>query len=189
MKTDQELINEIKTFGDESSLMEIINRHSGIYHVMVDKFLSGQANTQERQSLMEDKEFTIYSSVIKFDPDRGAKFPTYLALETKWKCLNILNKKGKSKECSFEEMIFEPKSSGGFEESEREEVFSLFKEFVEKQSDKRMKKIFDIRYNGYHNKLTPWKTVSKELGMSIQGAINVHNRCLGEFKKKLINYV
>lgn len=189
MKTDQQLINDVKDNGDEDSLVEIINRHSGIYHVMVDKFLSGQGNSRERESLMEDKEFTIYSSVIKYDPNRGAKFPTYLALETKWKCLNALTKKGRAKECSFEEMIFEPNNSGGFEESEREEVFSLFKEFVEKQSDKRMKKIFDIRYNGTNNKLIPWKVISKELGMSIQGAINVHNRCLGDFKKKLTNYV
>ena len=141
---------------------------------------------------MEDKEFTIYNSVIKYKAERGAKFPTYLALETKWKCLNVLTKKGKSKECSLEELIIEPKNlsvSGGFEESEREEIFNLFKKHVDNQSDERMKKIFDIRYNGLHNKLTPWKTVSEELGMSIQGTINVHNRCLGDFKKKLTNYV
>lgn len=189
MKTDQELINEVKNNGNEKSLVEIINRHSGVYHVMVDKFLSGAMNTEDRQSAIEDKEFTIYSSVIKYDSTKGAKFPTYLANQAKWKCLNILTKKGKSKECALEEMFSEPNTSGGFEESEREEVFSMFKEFVNKQSDERMKKIFDIRYNGPHNKLTPWRLVANSLEMSIQGVINVHNKCLGEFKRKLENYV
>lgn len=189
MKTDQELINEVKNDGNENSLVEIINRHSGIYHVMIDKFLSGDINAQDKQTAMEDKEFTIYSSVIKYDPSKGAKFPTYLANQAKWKCLNILTKKGRSKECALEEMFSEPNTSGGFEESEREEIFSLFKKFVDKQSDERMKKIFDIRYNGRHNKLTPWRSVAESLGMSIQGVINVHNKCLGEFKRKLVNYV
>jgi len=189
MKTDQELINEVKEKGDEQSLLEIINRHSGIYHVMIDKFLSGDLNNQEKQSAMEDKEFTIYNSVIKYDPTKGAKFPTYLANQAKWKCLNILTKKGRKKECALEEMFSEPDVSGGFEESEREEIFSLFKKFVSKQSDERMKKIFDIRYNSGNNKITPWRLVAESLGMSIQGVINVHNKCLGEFKRKLVNYV
>jgi len=83
VQTDQELINKIKEDQDNESLIEIINRHSGVYHDMVDKFMSGNHNCADRDAILQDKEFAIYNSVLKYDSSRGAKFPTYLANEAK----------------------------------------------------------------------------------------------------------
>lgn len=189
MRTDQELIDRVKEDQDNDSLLEIINRHSGVYHDMVDRFLSGNKNSAERESLLEDKEFTIYNSVMKYDSSRGAKFPTYLANEAKWKCLNSLTRKKKFQKCSLEELLKQPQSEGDLEIHENHEVFSLFKLFLQKEKDERMEKIIDMRYNGVSNKLTPWRKIAKSLGMSIQGVINIHNRCLLKFKKESENYV
>ena len=156
---------------------------------MVDRFLSGSKNTAERDSLIEDKEFTIYNSVMNYDSSRGAKFPTYLANEAKWKCLNTLTKNNKFQKCSLEEILKQPHSEGDLEIHENYEVFSLFKLFLEKEKDKRMEKIVDMRYNGLSNKVTPWRKIAKHLGMSIQGVINIHNRCLLKFKKESEKYV
>jgi hypothetical protein len=72
---------------------------------------------------------------------------------------------------------------------ENYEVFSLFKSFLQKEKDRRMEKIIDMRYNCVSNKLTPWRKIAKSLDMSIQGVINIHNRCLLKFKKQSENYV
>tara|TARA_A200000159_G_scaffold122466_1_gene116912 strand:- start:3088 stop:3657 length:570 start_codon:yes stop_codon:yes gene_type:complete len=189
METDQELIDRVKEDQDSNSLVEIIERHSGIYHDMVDRFLSGSRNTAERDSLLEDKEFTIYNSVMKYDSSRGAKFATYLANEAKWKCLNTLTRNKKFQKCSLEDILKQPQSEGDLEVHENYEVFSLFKSFLQKEKDKRMEKIIDMRYNGVSNKLTPWRKIAKSLDMSIQGVINIHNRCLLKFKKQSENYV
>ena len=44
---------------------------------------------------------------------------------------------------------------------------------------------------GEKNKVMPWKKISKELNMSIQGCINIHNSAIEEFKLELKdnNYV
>ena len=63
------------------------------------------------------------------------------------------------------------------------------KKFLDKEKDKRVKKIIDMRYNGVSNKLTPWRKIAKSLGMSIQGVINIHNRYLSKFQKESENYV
>lgn len=189
MRTDQELIDRIKENQDNDSLIEIISRHSGVYHDMVDKFLSGERNMADRDSLLQDKEFTIYNSVLKYDSSRGAKFPTYLANETKWKCLNTLTKNKKFQKCSLDDLLKQPQDKSDLEFCENSEVFSLFDKFLEKEKDLRFKKIIDMRYNGPHNKLTPWRKIAKKLGMSIQGVINIHNRCMLKFKKESENYV
>jgi len=189
MQTDQELIENVKTNNDNDSLVEIINRHSGVYHGMVDRFLSGDKNTEDRDNILLEKEFTIYSSVLKYDPTRGAKFTTYLANEAKWKCLNALTRNKKFKKCPLEDLIKQPEDEGGFEFHENYEVFSLFKNSLDKEKDKRVKKIIDMRYNSASNKVTPWRKIAKALGMSIQGVINIHNRYLSKFKKESENYV
>ena len=50
-----------------------------------------------------EKDSTIYSSALNYDPDRNTKFSTHLANQTKWKCLNIINKKKKRKEFFIDE--------------------------------------------------------------------------------------
>ena len=40
VQSDLTLINRIKENNDQDSLLELINRHSGIYHTMVNYFLS-----------------------------------------------------------------------------------------------------------------------------------------------------
>jgi hypothetical protein len=55
-----------------------------------------------------------------------------------------------------------------------------------------VEKIFEMRYIiGEKNKVMPWKKISKELNMSIQGCINIHNSAIEEFKLELKdnNYV
>ncbi len=185
MQTDQELINRVQEEQDNDSLVEIINRHSGVYQDMVDKFLSGGKNVADRDGLLEDKEFAIYSSVMKYDPSRGAKFPTYLANQARWTCLNTLTRNKKFQKCSLEELLRPPQSEGDLEIHENDEIFSLFKSFLAKEKDKRFKKVIDMRYNSLSNNVTPWSKVAESIGMSIQGVINIHNRCLLKFKKKI----
>ena len=57
---------------------------------------------------------------------------------------------------------------------------------IEKHPDGRVKRIFKLRYiDPKFNKLTPWKNVSRELKMSIQGCINIHNAAIKVIRKEL----
>ena len=60
----------------------------------------------------------------------------------------------------------------------------MLKDSLNKEKDVRVKKIIDMRYNGPHNKLTPWRIIANELEMSIQGCINIHNRFINKLKKQ-----
>lgn len=186
--TDFDLIEKIKQDADSDSLLELINRHSGIYNMMVDKFLSGNSNILDRNELIDEKNYIIYNSAIKFDASKNAKFPTYLANQTKWICLNKITKKNKNQELPLEEMLSEPYDEFTYDNMQNEEVLSLFKKYVDSECDEKSKNVIDMRYNTCNNKLVPWRIIAKKLEMSIQGVINIHNRCLDKFKS-INNYV
>lgn len=154
---------------------------------MVDRFASGKT-ILDKDLIMDDKDFTIYSSALKFDSTRETKFSTHLANEVKWKCLNAINKIKKRKESNIEDDVnyVEP-SCGDFIDSINErETLRNFQNLLDEENDERVKKIIDMRYNSVNNKLTSWKIIASHLHMSIQGCINIHNKFINKHKK---NYV
>ena len=98
-KSDLILINNIKKGKDiDKSLMELISRHSGIYVNMIEAFAAKTSNYINYNELIEEKDYHIYKSVLKFDCKRGTKFSTHLGNETRWMCLNLYNKNKKNNE-------------------------------------------------------------------------------------------
>ena len=136
--------------------------------------------------MVGEKDSTIYSAALNYDPTRKTKFSTHLANQTKWKCLNILNKKKKNKEFQLDENsnYSEPFCDSFLREIDKEEAFSFFNKCLKKEKDERVKKIIDLRYGVDNNKLTPWRKIAEELDMSIQGCINSHNRFINKVKKE-----
>tara|TARA_R110000824_G_C14927491_1_gene648366 strand:+ start:71 stop:679 length:609 start_codon:yes stop_codon:yes gene_type:complete len=188
--SDLTLISKIQDDNDQDSLLEIIDRHSGIYHSMVNYFMSHPALTLDKSYLVGEKDSTIYDSALNYDPNRNTKFSTHLANQTKWKCLNLLNKKKKNREVFIddENNYIEPSCESFIRDIDKGEAMVLFQKCLKKEKDERVKKIVDMRYESGNNKLTPWRSIAEELKMSIQGCINVHNRFINKVKKEG-NYV
>lgn len=185
---DLQLVDNIKKdTKTEDCLHELIGRHTGIYLDMVNKYtLNG--NTTNRLDLIDEKDYNIYQAALKYEGDRGTKFPTFLGNETKWICLNKFNKRKRDPQLSIDDVkesdILHPKK----EKIKKEdlEVFSEAIKLSKVHKDKRVEKIFEMRYiTGEKNKVMPWKKISEELNMSIQGCINIHNSAVEKFKIEL----
>ena len=185
---DLQLVDNIKKdTKTEDCLQELIGRHTGIYLDIVNKYtLNG--NTTNRLDLIDEKDYNIYQAALKYEGDRGTKFPTFLGNETKWICLNKFNKRKKDPQLSIDDVresdILHPKK----EKIKKEdlEVFSEAIKLSKDHKDKRVEKIFEMRYiTGEKNKVMPWKKISEELNMSIQGCINIHNSAVEKFRIEL----
>ena len=189
---DQQLVENIKkNKKTEDCLQELIGRHTGIYLDIVNKYtLNG--NTTNRLDLIDEKDYNIYQAGLKYKSDKGTKFPTFLGNETKWICLNKYNKQKKEPQLSIEDIketeIVNSRFSAKSDNIKKEdlEVFSEAIKFSRNHKDKRVEKIFEMRYiTGEKNKVMPWKKISEELDMSIQGCINIHNSAVEKFKIEL----
>jgi len=191
--TDLELINNLKNNKhEENSLNILVFRHSGIYLDMINSYSNPDNPYIDYYELINDKEYKIYNAALKFDESKGAKFSTYLGNETKWMCLNTYNK-NKRRPVFNSEYIENMKKADDseieydtFSESIRNDLFSKVLSVIEKHPDKRVEKIFKMRYIiGRRNKVMPWKQIGDNMNLSIQGCINIHNSAIETFKSEL----
>ena len=189
LMNDDQLTASIQGNKDIEECLEVlINRHSGLCIDMINGYISQNYNETLRQELIKEKDYQIYHRALKFDPNRGSKFSTYLGNEIKWKCLNIYNKSKKRQTVPVEESLINYFSYGNApsESSDRSEIFENIMSQSKEYPDKRVGVIFHLRYiEGKKNTVMPWKNISEKLNMSIQGCINIHDSALKLFTTKL----
>jgi hypothetical protein len=188
-KTDLELISLVKERENCATyLQELINRHSGIYIEMVNQYMPQNMPFVSRVDLIDDKEYNIYKAILKYDPTRGTKFSTHLGNETKWMCLNLYNKNKKYSQVEFDENFLSSLHDDNkpYQDEIKRELFNKVIEIAQDHPDARVGTIFEMRYViGNKNRVMPWKKIGKELNMSVQGCINIHNNTLKQLKHKL----
>jgi RNA polymerase sigma factor (sigma-70 family) len=188
MSNDNELIKNIKNDVDaDFNLKELVNRHSGIFLSMIHNYIPNSSSVINKSDLIQDRDYYIYKAALKFDEDRLAKFSTFLGNETKWMCLNLYNKNKNKSSIEYNESTApSPDEPSELEDSINRDIFDNVISFARKHPDKRVETIFKMRYiEGYKNGVMPWRTISEELNMSIQGCINIHNAALKIFKNKI----
>ena len=184
---DLDLVKNIKKkVNVNESLQKLIDRHSGIYLDIVNSFLKNCNNSSVKDDIINDKDFAIYNTALKFDETRGTKFSTFLGNEAKWMCLNANNKNKKfielnDQSCDFDKIKDETEvDNKHFEDL----ILKDFQEEIKNHPDPRIKKIFEMRYSG-NKKLVPWRKISKKMNLSIQGCINIHNSALKSISKNI----
>lgn len=185
--TDLDLIYNIQKDKDTNEcLIELIQRHSGIYVNIVNSYVPENSPFVKKADILQEKDYHIYQAALKYEDNHGTKFSTYLGNETKWLCLNTFNRAKRRPQLTSEEYIQE---DAFFQEADLGEDAELLRkvfELAEQHPDPRVKKIFKMRYiDALTNKLTPWQKISAKLGLSIQGCINIHNKAIIVIKSQL----
>jgi len=175
----------------ESNLSKIIDKHSGIFIEMVKHYVPDNSEYSNRDDLLSEKNYQIYKAIKSFDFSKNVKFVTHLGNQAKYLCLNTYNKNKKKPEVNCEEMkldwisfLSEEEHVSNIIKSDSKELFKRINGYLENHKDQRVKKIFDLRYFSYKdNKIKPWRLIHKEIGMSIQGCINLHKKTIKELRR------
>jgi DNA-directed RNA polymerase specialized sigma subunit len=187
--TDKQLTDNLKLDIDtEESLHELVVRHSGIFLDIVTSYVPRSSPSGSRDDLINDLEFHVYNAGLKYDHTKKTKFSTFLGNEAKWACLNQYNKNKKYLITDTDEsrFVYEHNLLKQEKPFVDEKVLNKIFSIIKGHPDARVQQIFQLRYvDPQHNKLTPWKKVSKHLNMSIQGCINIHNSALKVIRKEL----
>lgn len=196
-KNDLDIINEIKSgVNVDINLKELINRHSGIYMTIANRYFSEERlkyadKSIDKNFIFGSKDYMIYDSAISFKPEIGVKFSTYLGNKTKFFCLNHINSLKKQAEHDFEQITQDSINKESEEEINSDLAKNIF-ELIKKIPDKRVYEIFKLRYLTENKKPTPWNTICKKIfkknnneHMSIQGCINIHDRAVKKIKENI----
>lgn len=188
---DKDLIKKIQNDSGNCNeeLKELVNRHSGIYIDVVNRYtVSTPSNLHSmKEDLIEDRMLYIYKAALRFDESRNTKFSTFLGNEARWICLNQFNRNKSRKENTPLDTLLNVIHSVDEEKvlTDKDILDKIFS-ITKKTEDKRVHKIFKSRYkNGAKNKLNPWNVVSRDVNLSIQGTINLHNKTIDTIQKIL----
>ena len=193
---DNKLIDNIKKdINTQECLSELIERHSGIFINIVNSYVPNNSIYSDKNEIIGDKDYHIYQSALNFDPNKNVKFSTYLGNQAKFLCLNEYNKKRRSPEVKCDEVCLDwlnhlSEDDYGDKEkyTEENEVLKIVKKLISINPDLRVRKIFNKRYfSKNQNKVVPWRKISSEIGLSIQGCINIHNKAISEIRKTIKN--
>lgn len=188
--TDKKLSDNIKNeVNDNESLKELISRHSNLVINMVNSIMCDPNHALNKKQILEEKDFFIYKTALKFKSDKGAKFSTHLGNEIKWACLNIYNRKKNKPKLKIEDVGSLHSEENIICNIEENDDKLRIQEIIDQIEDERARRILELRYTiGLKNKVMPWRLISKDIGLSIQGCINLHNKTIKQIQDD-IHYV
>lgn len=91
---DNSLVLLVKEQADNGALLELMERHSGIFHQTVTNFMPPSYTNSQKEDVYEEKPTYFFEAISSFDEERNAKFSTWLANKTKYA---LLTKRSKAK--------------------------------------------------------------------------------------------
>ena len=165
------------------SFVELRDKHANLFYSVCNKF----SQRLDIHEVYKDKDFVFFKAVLSFKVEKKAKFSTWLGNYTRYHCLNYI--KSNSKYVNTEEDIishfFDKKSMEDFspQENYHNDISQAF-EILKKLNDKRIFRIFELRYLQEGSKLT-WKQIAKKFDLTPQTIINLHGKGRDTLRRKM----
>jgi RNA polymerase sigma factor (sigma-70 family) len=186
--TDLELINMVKKEANSEAFNEICFRCENLFYKIVHKYsFSLEANGLSVKDFLDEKNCLIYNCILSFNPQKGAKFSSWIGNCTRYACLNAMNSRKFIINSDSEDVTkFLEENQIKNEFSHKNNYLEQYKyafNILNKIKDPRVKKIFEYRYA--EGKKMIWATVAKKLSMSVQTAVNLHSKGIKLLKSKL----
>jgi len=184
---DIDLINKIKNDQCDESLREIISRHSALCFNIYNRYSKVLKTTGELiDDISLEKDYIIYKSILSYDPTRKCKFSTWLGNFTKYYCLNLINSKKKYVPMEDEMLnAIREKESAPHEKNNDKEIQEFVTNLLNRMKDKRIRRVFRLRYASDFAKKNTWVEIGKVMSVSPQTAMNLHDRGKKIIAKKL----
>jgi RNA polymerase sigma factor (sigma-70 family) len=184
---ESQLINKIKKHHCSDCLQQLDRMHGGLCVKIIKKYLPQLINKNyNMEDILKDKIYVVYQTALSFNPKKKIKFSTWLGNQIRYYCLNLINK-NKNDLCLTDEnikYIVEKKQleqrSVEVDKVKTEYIFDL----LHAMKDERIEKIFKLRYFDA-NKLKSWNDIGKQLNISTQTAINIHEKTINFLNKKI----
>lgn len=177
---DEELIRNINDECDNESMKILISRHENIVYSLINKFCNKNPSLSIND-LMEDKFIIFQKAISTFDLNKNTKFSTFLYYVSYWHCLNVRSVKIKSsnfiscQDCDIELLNNSNNSHFASDNTIDTESNDYIFYILNKMKDKRINKIFKLRYLEEKNgKPTGWQIIANKLNLSMSRVIKLH---------------
>lgn len=189
MVSDKNLIEKTIKNSDDKSFEILKNRHAGLFYEVCKRYLSRlNSKNIDSQDIIEDYNYILYKAAKSYNITKNTKFSTWLAINIRFHCLNLINSIGSHIHLPIHD-IKDTNNEKNLTYSEKNLDNHRYFEYILRQlKDSRIEKVYKLRYyNGINGKKAPWRVVAKEMNISIQAAINLHNKATKFLKRKYLS--
>jgi DNA-directed RNA polymerase sigma subunit (sigma70/sigma32) len=182
---DDALVLNVKTKSCNSSLVELITRHSGICFSIGRKFSTYPG--VDINEINDNKDWIIYSAALSFDSSKGSKFSTWLGNQVKYYCLNLKNKTSKyvDTEDSTIEFLVNQYYNLNKSSNSKKEILNTLNDILSQIKDKNIKDTIHYRYFSNQDRILNYSEIGEILNVTPQTVLNWHNKFINLAKKKL----
>lgn len=167
-KDDLHLLKMAKQKNQEA-IKEVITKYGGIYDSIVCRV--NFKNNYTKQDMIDEKPTFFFNMIETYNPNKNAKFSTYVYNMSKWACLDRLKKDRKELEFLSEEIYEEQ-----FDISKISHIINKIKTF-----DDRAQYIFMNRF--FDDKKT-FQEIGEKLNMTYEGVRQIYLKHLKILKKE-----
>lgn len=177
------LIKEILEKNSSEALVELSERHTGIFYNIIQKYLPKYENSSYFDDFESQKESILFDAVRTFDEEKGVKFVTWFANKTKYLCLTERTKQTKSP--SFYE--FSEEMGGISQETPfsycdlKDETEEIIRKVKSRFGERNAEIFCDLYFGGEKKVGQTLKQVGEKYGISTQAVQACH--------KKIINFL
>ena len=177
------LVDQVQKTRDSTALSQLIDLHTGIYVNTVKSYSAYPdfRNKVEANDLMGDKAYHIFQFALKFKPDKGMTFGSYVGDRTKNLCQAVIYRKPLNSE--FNEDVAPSNDTSAMETIERETSIEAILDEVAGSDSAQFRQIFKLRYCGQRPR--SWRVIAPMVGMSYEGCRKLYNKHIGAVKERL----
>ena len=190
---DYRLIESVKN-GDNEAIKTLIIKHSGICVDVCKKYVNlPNLCGFITEEIVSSKDYIIYNSAKTYNPDMGSKFSTWLSNQTRYFCLNCINKNNKLVPTDEEDLInlidlknSETENSLN-QKDNRAQVLDLIKETIPELTNKKIKESILRKYFSEDSEFKTYTQVAQEMQVTVQTVINWHKKFIALIRQKCKN--
>ena len=176
-QSDNQLIKEVKEKNNSEALQELINRHTGIYVEIINRY--SFVPEFDRKELIEDKYYNIYKYIIDFKEEKKVKLSTYIGNRIKYECMNLICHKIEKEELNDNLICSDLPNSLEL----NKEFLDLFLKDAKNVEDKRFFQILEMRF--LTEKPLTLKDIGNKLGISNERVRQIFENNIKKLKKHL----
>ncbi len=207
---EADLVARVKTEADSAALLSLVNRHSGLYFTVVNRYAAAYPNAVKARDLDDDKLFNLYTFICAYDPTRGMKLSTYIGDRTDYLCKTMLTKSGRNPvtpgayatgsavmddalttiDGSQVTLVDQSATARVTEVAERDlGLVEIARAAGEVCTDQRFTQILQYRHFAPNHQAMSWREIGERLHMTHEGARQVYERNLASVKAHLAEAV
>ena len=179
------LVGKVKELNCQESLKELIKKHTPLCNSIYNRYSSSLVSSGVfMQDIYNDKDYMVYKAVLSYKTGKKTKFSTWLGNHARYQCLNAMNGRRKYLCLEDEQLNFFYEANAAAQHQPTAALHEEIFELLEGMRDKRIKKVFDLRYD--EGGKATWADIGEKMEVSTQTAINLHNKGKKFIRKKIL---